>query len=399
MVLTIRLIGPMDQVDLNGVHEVLVHPSTLHMIISNNEDRTSPGILSTLLHMGVILNIWVLEVALVLVGSKGHLQTCRGCLHMAVVMITMADTEGKPQHNILLVALLPTLQWVDLHPKQTTIMDIHMVHTIGSQLLIPILHLLSMAMGMDMKNQNMIIILQLSTPMEDMELLSRIHKLELSQAMVRSSILVSHQHIPCHLRVHLPSLMVLPLWLANQEKRFIRPQLSHMVRVSQLNSHIHMHPLHLHSSLMLRMVLPQLLMGIISHQLLQPVVIHSKEGSLLVMVSLHLAMHKQLQQDMHNTQRPNKVILSNLLHILGVMGTKGLKILPMVQLQLRNRALLNQHLQQLGRSRVTPSQHRQQLNKLMISLSRSRVFMGKQCHLSLATLSTTRVKCMPHLVE
>ena len=303
---------------------------------------------------------------------------------MAVVMITMADTEGKPQHNILLVALLPTLQWVDLHPKQTTIMDIHMVQTIGIRLLILILHLLSMAMGMDM-NQNMIIMLQLSTPMEDMELLSRIHKLELSQAMVRSSILVSHQHIPCHLRVHLPSLMVLPLWLANQEKRFIRPQLSHMVRMSQLNSHIHMHPLHLHSSLMLRMVLPQLLMGIISHQLLQPVVIHSKEGSLLVMVSLHLAMHKQLQQDMHNTQRPNKVILSNLLHILGVMGTKGLKILPMevslhlpmVQLQLRNRALLNQHLQQLGRSRVTPSQHQQQLNKVMISPSRSRVYMGK----------------------
>lgn len=414
MVLTIRLIGPMDQVVLNGVHEVLVHPSTLHMIISN-EDHISLIILSTLLLMGIILNIWVQEVAMVLVGSKGHLLTCRGCLHIVVVMITMARKELKPHPNILLMApltllaLLLTRQWVPLHPKQIIIMDSHMVLIIGIRLLTHMLHLLSMAMGMDTKNQNMIVMLQPSTPMEHTEL-SRIHKLGLSQVMVHSSIMVSHHHIPCHLRDHLPSLMA-PQWLANQEKWFIRHQLSHMVRMSQLNSNIHMHPLHLHSRPMLHMVLPQLLMGTISRQLLRAQVIHSKEDSLLIMASLarslYLAMHKQVLQGTHSTQRLNQVTLSSLLHTLVVMGTKGLRILPMelslhppmVQHQLRSRAILNQH----------QHRHRLQLNKVMINQSPSLVVMvlhqmlhlvmGKQCHLSLAILSMTRVKCMLHPVE
>lgn len=407
MVLTIRVIGPMDQVVLNGVHEGLIYPSNLPMII-RNEDHIHPIILITLLHMEVILNIWVQEVALDLVGSKGHLLACRGCLRMVVVMITTVDKDLMPQYlpNIQLLfllmflALLLTLQWPHPRLKQITIMDSHMVQIMGIQHLIPRLHLLSIAMGMGTKNQNMIIMLQHSIPMEGMGLLSHIHKLELSQVMVHSSIMASLNHMAWHHRGQLPSLMAL-LGLVNQETQLIRVlhQLNHMVRMFQPNSHIRMHLVCLHSRPILHMVLPQL-MGIINHRLSLAQDIHSKEDNRLVMASLersrHPAMHKWLLlQVTHNTHLLNKVTLSSLCQTQQVMGTKGLKT-PYMEVSL-HQPMVPQQL----RSQVMPNQ---QPNKVTISQSHSllvmelrqllQLVMGKQFHLSLVILSMTRVKCM-----
>lgn len=95
----------------NGVSEVLMVNRQL-MIISTVGHILLIINLMHIHHMEVILNIWLQEAAMVLVGSKDLTTVCRGHPHTVAVTITM---EGKG-------VIYPML----LHPPSFPVQSPHM---------------------------------------------------------------------------------------------------------------------------------------------------------------------------------------------------------------------------------------------------------------------------------
>lgn len=270
---------------LSGVQGVLIHRSQWDMI-TNNEGLIHLRCQTiNILVMGAIRSRCLQEVALVLVGSKGHIQACKGPLHIVLVMIIM---EGKEVMQYLLHFLLPfqghylPQQWFHPITRLITIMGNHKVRNMGILVLMP-RQLLSRTMDICMKSLNMKIMVQCSNLMEDMEVLSNTPRLVVIQDTPHNSSMVS-QLMECRDRrckiMALLELVNLGIFLIKD----LFHQVNHMAQMLPLNSNTHMHLVDLCSQL-IHMALYHSLMATVSHHLQLVKVIPSKVASMFLVTA------------------------------------------------------------------------------------------------------------------
>lgn len=399
----------MDLLVRSGDLVALILPNQLGMTISK-EDHIHLKIPSIpIQHMVIILRIKCLQEA-TLVGSRGLQPPRRDLLHRPVMITMVGKGAMQPHHlhnyQILCILMLLALAWAPHLPRQVTIMDSHKLPITDIQLRIRKLVLPRRAMAMVIMKGSTKTRGRPSTHMGDMLLSHQlILKVQLTQAMVSKSNMVSHHPTTCHNKDLMPILMV-SRGLVSLEMCLIKvpSQLrNHMVRMPQLNSSLtHMRQVGQCSKLILCMVLRLLMMGIIRLPLL--LVILSKErNQLLVTLRLvdnrHRAMLRLgLLQVMASTLLLKQVLLNKQLRTMQVMGIKEWLIRRMVLL----RVPLMVHLQLV--SQLIPNQP--QLSQAMISQSHSQVgmqmyqlVMGKVCRPSQVILSMMLVRCMLGIVD